>query len=358
MVRKVELGDRWIGEGEPTFVIAEAGVNHNGNILVAKKLVDAAAEAGADAIKFQTFVAEKLVSKRAPKPTYQIRTTGNGTTQYEMLRRLQLTARDFKQLKEYCDEVGIMFLSTPYDTESADFLEELGVEAFKVASCDITNIPLLEHLARKKKPIILSTGASTLGDIENALATLYGLSNEKIILLHCVTSYPAKFEHANLRVLKTLRRAFQLPVGYSDHTQGYFVPIAAVALGAVAIEKHFTLDRSMEGPDQPTSLEPGELRLMIEGIRIIEKALGNYVKQLCKEELEARAKLRRSIVAAVDIPKGSTLTEDMLDIKRPGTGIPPVNLKWIIGAKVKRDIAKDELLTWDDLERTGSAGND
>lgn len=358
MARKVRVADRWIGEGQPTFIIAEAGVNHNGDISIAKKLVDAAVEAGADAIKFQTFNVDKLITEGAAKPSYQIRTTGGGSSQYEMLKQLELSEDDFKQLKEYSDKIGITFLATPYDSTSADFLDNLGVEAFKVASCDITNIPLLEHLARKKKPIILSTGASTLGDIESALLTLYSLSNKKIILLHCVTCYPAKFEQTNLRVLKTLGQAFQLNVGYSDHTQGYFVPIAAVALGAAVIEKHFTLDRSMKGPDQPTSLEPGELKLMIEGIRIVEKALGKYIKHPSKEELEARANLRRSIVAAVDISQGSTLTEDMVDIKRPGTGISPANLKRIIGAKVRRNIAKDELLSWDVIERTGSDTND
>ena len=263
---KLKIGDKLIGEEEPCFIIAEAGVNHNGSVELAKKLIDAAKDAGADAVKFQTFKAESVVVKDAQKAEYQKETTGEGS-QYEMIKKLELTEEDFRELADYAKEKDIMFLSSPFDKESVDLLNELDVPAFKVGSGEITNLPLLRYIAKKEKPIILSTGMSTLGEIEEALDVIRSEGVEDIILLHCVSNYPARIEDVNLRALGTLKQAFKLPVGFSDHTLGITAPIAAVALGACVIEKHFTLDRNLPGPDHKASLEPEELKEMAKAIR-------------------------------------------------------------------------------------------
>jgi len=263
---KTKIGDKLIGEEEPCFIIAEAGVNHNGSIELAKKLIDAAKDAGADAVKFQTFKTENVVVKDAQKAEYQKETTGEGS-QYEMIKKLELTEEDFRELADYAKEKDIMFLSSPFDKESVDLLNELDVPAFKVGSGEITNLPLLRYIAKKEKPIILSTGMSTLGEIEEALDVIRSEGVEDIILLHCVSNYPARIEDVNLRALGTLKQAFKLPVGFSDHTLGITAPIAAVALGACVIEKHFTLDRNLPGPDHKASLEPEELKEMAKAIR-------------------------------------------------------------------------------------------
>jgi len=341
---KVKINDKLIGEEEPCFIIAEAGVNHNGSVELAKKLIDAAKDAGADAVKFQTFKAESVVVKDAQKAEYQKETTGEGS-QYEMIKKLELTEEDFRELADYAKEKDIMFLSSPFDKESVDLLHELDVPAFKVGSGEITNLPLLRYIAKKGKPIILSTGMSTLGEIEEALDVIRSEGVEDIILLHCVSNYPARIEDVNLRALGTLKQAFKLPVGFSDHTLGITAPIAAVALGACVIEKHFTLDRNLPGPDHKASLEPEELKEMAKAIREVEKALGNGIKKPTKEEEEIKKVARRSIVAKVDISKGAIITEDMLDVKRPGTGIEPKYLKFIIGRKTKEDIKKDEIIS-------------
>jgi len=341
---KVKINDKLIGEEEPCFIIAEAGVNHNGSVELAKKLIDAAKDAGADAVKFQTFKAESVVVKDAQKAEYQKETTGEGS-QYDMIKKLELTEEDFRELADYAEKKDIMFLSSPFDKDSIDLLNELDVPAFKVGSGEITNFPLLRYIAKKGKPIILSTGMSTLGEIEEALDVIRSEGVEDIILLHCVSNYPARIEDVNLRAIETLKQAFKLPVGFSDHTLGITAPIAAVALGACVIEKHFTLDRNLPGPDHKASLEPDELKEMVKAIREVEKALGDGIKRPTKEEEEIKKVARRSIVAKVDIPEGAIVTEDMLDVKRPGTGIEPRYIDMIIGKKAKEDIKKDEIIS-------------
>jgi len=347
---KIRIGDKLIGDGEPCFIIAEAGVNHNGDIELAKRLIDVAKEAGADAIKFQTFKADNVVTKNAPKADYQIKNTNSYESQYEMIKKLELSEDEFRELHRYARKKGIIFLSTPFDFESADFLEELGVPAFKISSSDLTNLPFLEYIAEKGKPIILSTGMGTLGEIEEAINTIKNAGNEEIILLHCITSYPAKFENLNLRAIKTLKEAFKLPVGFSDHSLGIYAPIIAVALGAVVIEKHFTLDKNLPGPDHKASLDPQELKEMIKWIRLTEKALGDGIKRPTPEEEKIKKIVRKSIVAKVNIPEGTVLTEEMIAFKRPGTGIPPKYYKEILGKKARRNIKVDEIISWGDIE--------
>ena len=333
-----------------TFIIAEAGVNHNGDINLAKKLIEAAKDAGVDAVKFQTFKAENAVTKNVEKAEYQKETTGTEESQYDMLKKLELTEYDFKELADYAKDKDILFISSPFDKESVDLLDEIGVPVYKVASGEITNFPLLKYIAEKGKPIILSTGMATLGEIEDALRVIKEMGVDDVVLLHCVTSYPAKMEDVNLRVLETLRHAFKLPVGFSDHTLGTTVPIAAISLGAVVIEKHFTLDKNLPGPDHKASLEPDELEEMVVAIRDVEKALGDGIKRPTKEEEEIKKVVRRSVVAKIDIPKGTTIAEDMLDVKRPGTGIAPKYIDIIVGKKAKENIKKDEIVTWKIIE--------
>jgi N,N'-diacetyllegionaminate synthase len=349
-MRKIRIGNRFVGDGEHTFVVAEAGISHNGDVGLAKKLIDAAQKAGADAVKFQTFKAEDLVTKTAEKAEYQKKTTGTEESQFAMVRKLELEEQDFEKLFDHAHKKGIMFLSSPFDKQSVDLLDRLGVPAFKIASGEITNFPLLRHIVRKRKPVILSTGMSTLGETEEALEVLRNEGAKEIILLHCVSGYPAKIEDMNLRAMETLRCAFGLPVGLSDHSLGITVPIAAAALGACVIEKHFTLDKSLPGPDHQASLEPEELKQMIKAIREVEKAMGNGTKTPTKEEKEIRKVVRRSIVARVNISKGTAITEEMLAIKRPGTGIEPKYMDRVVGAVARRRIAQDEPLTMNKLE--------
>jgi len=345
-MRKIKIAGRPVGEGEPCFIIAEAGVNHNGDINLAKKLIDIAKEAGADAVKFQTFRAEEVVTKNTEKAEYQKETTGTKESQFEMIKRLELTESDFKELYNYTLEKGEIFLSSPFDKVSVELLDRLGVPAFKIPSGEITNFPLLKHIAGKKKPIILSTGMSTLGEIEEALEVMRQEGTEEIILLHCVSCYPAKIEGMNLRAMETSKHAFKLPVGLSDHTMGITVPIAAVALGACILEKHFTLDKNLPGPDHRASLEPEELKQMVQAIRDVEKARGDGIKKPTKEEEENKKAARRSIVAKVDIPKGAIIAEEMLDIKRPGTGIEPRYLNLVVDAKAVRGIKQNGAINW------------
>ncbi|MBF8264149.1 MAG: N-acetylneuraminate synthase [Dehalococcoidia bacterium] len=347
---KIKISHHAIGNGQPCFIIAEAGVNHNGDIRLAKKLIDVAKEAGADAVKFQTFTAEEIVSPDAPKAEYQKVTTGAGESQYEMIKKLELSRDDFKKLYSYARTKGIMFLSTPFDRGSADFLDKLGVAAFKIPSGEITNFLLLKHIALKGKSIILSTGMATLGEIETALNVLSGAGAKDIILLHCITSYPAKPEDMNLRAMQTLRHAFGYPVGLSDHTLGLTIPVAAAALDAGLIEKHFTLDRELPGPDHRASLEPRELKAMVNAIRDVEKALGNGIKKLTKEEEVNKLVVRRSLVARVAIPKGAAITEDMLDAMRPATGIEPSELKLVVGKVARTAIKRNQFIMIDDLQ--------
>lgn len=324
---------------DKTFIIAEAGVNHNGSFELAKKLIDAAAEAGADCVKFQTFKADTIVSKSAKKADYQQKTTDAAESQYQMLKRLELSESDHRELQKYCREKGIMFLSTPFDVDSIDFLDSLGLECFKIPSGEITNLPYLRKVNSKHKPVIMSTGMATLNEIKEALAVL---KNCNVSLLHCTTEYPCPFESVNLKAIQTMRGAFHVPVGYSDHTKGIEVPIAAVAMGATIIEKHFTLDRNMDGPDHKASLEPEELKAMVVAIRHIEAALGTGEKEPAECEKKNIAVVRKSIVAKRAIKKGELLTEENLTVKRPGDGISPMKWDEVVRTIAKRDYAKDE----------------
>lgn len=338
-----------------TFFIAEAGVNHNGDLNLAHQLIDAAAEAGADAVKFQTFKAEGVATPEAPKAEYQKRTTGSAGDQLAMLRQLEVPEEWYPSLIERCGTRGIVFLSTPHDWEAMDILDRYDVPAFKVGSGDLTNLPFLRRLAGLGRPIILSTGMGTLGEVEEAVEAIRGAGNEQLAVLHCVTSYPAAVEDTNLKAMLTIEQAFGIPVGYSDHTQGTETALAAVALGATIIEKHFTLDRNLPGPDHQASLEPNELRELVHSIRLVERALGNGIKRPAPLEVEIQPVVRKSIVAAVDIPAGATIAEAMLTTKRPGSGIKPRYWENIIGQKAVEDIARDTLLRWEQISWSSSA---
>jgi len=332
-----------------TYVIAEVGVNHGGDLDRAIQLVDRAAMAGADAVKFQTFRADTLVRRDAPKADYQIAATGNAESQYEMLRKLELSEEDHRRLAGHCKDRKIEFLSTPFDEDSADLLERIGVERFKIGSGEITNLLLLRHIAAKRKPVILSTGMSTLDDVEAALSALKRAGATDLRLLHCVSDYPTRPEDMNLRVMETLRNRFRVPVGLSDHTTGIAVSLAAVALGAVAIEKHITLDRTLPGPDHRASLEPAELEALVKGIREIEAALGSSEKRLTEGERSTQKVARRSLVAREAVAAGVPLERRHLAAKRPGLGISPMELDQVLGRTLKRPLAKDAILKWDDL---------
>jgi len=328
------------------LIIAEAGVNHNGSLNLAKKLIDVAVEAGADAVKFQTFKAEEVISEVAPMAEYQKKNVGKEKSQIEMVKELELSFDDFKELKDYCDEKGIMFLSTPFDVESARFLKELNLEIFKIPSGEITNYLLLKEIGSYRKKVILSTGMADLGEIEDALDVLIesGTKREDITVLHCNTEYPTPIEDVNLKAMLTIKEAFKVNVGYSDHTLGIEVPIAAVAIGAKVIEKHFTLDRTLPGPDHKASLEPDELKAMVKAIRNIEVALGNGIKRPSKSEAKNKVVARKSIVAKRDIKKGEKFTEENITVKRPGNGISPMRWDEIIGKVANRDYKEDELI--------------
>lgn len=327
-----------------TFIIAEAGVNHNGSMELAKKLVDAAVAAECDCVKFQTFKAESVISKFAQKAKYQKETTNSSETQLEMVKKLELSYDEFKELQNYCNKKGIMFLSTPFDIESIEFLVSLNMPIFKIPSGEITNLPYLRKINSYKKEVILSTGMSTLDEIQEALDVLKDCKISQISILHCTTEYPCPYEDVNLKAIQTLKEKFNLPVGYSDHTKGIEVPIAAVAMGATIIEKHFTLDKNMEGPDHKASLEPDELKQMVEGIRNIEKALGSGEKKPSKSEIKNMEIARKSIVAKDDIKKGERFTEDNLTAKRPGSGISPMKWDEVIGAISNKEYKKDEII--------------
>jgi N,N'-diacetyllegionaminate synthase len=312
--------------------------------------VEMAVTARADAVKFQTFRAENLVSADAPKAQYQMRGSDSAETQFQMLKRLELTQEAQQKVALHCETRGIVFLSTPFDRDSASFLNELGVPAFKIGSGDITDLPLLAHIARFRKPVILSTGMSALSDIEAALTTLSSEGCSEIALLHCVSSYPAEPSDINLRAMHTLASAFGVPVGYSDHTEGLPVALAATALGASILEKHITLDRGLPGPDQFCSVEPDELKALVSGVRDIEAALGHGRKEAVASESNVAAVARKSLVAARDIPVGSALTEECIAVRRPGTGLPPAMLQYVLGRTAKVPIAAGSLIRWDALQ--------
>ena len=326
-----------------TLIIAEAGVNHNGSLDLAKRLVDRAKECGADIVKFQTAKLGSLVTKFAPMAAYQKENTGIEESQKNMLSRLLLSFEDFLGLSEYCRNVGIKFLSTPFDIDSIHFLNSLQ-DIWKIPSGEITNYPYLVEIAKTGKDIILSTGMSTLDEVDAALEVLKVNGAGKITLLHCTTDYPASPEDVNLRAMLTMKEHCGCPVGYSDHTQGIEVSVAAVALGAEVIEKHFTLDKTMEGPDHKASLEPNELRAMVKAVRNIERAVGNGLKVPSESEKMNIEVARKSIIAARDIRKGEIFTEENLTTKRPGTGICPMMWNEILGTEARRDFMEDELI--------------
>ena len=326
------------------LIIAEAGVNHNGNLDLALKMVDEAKRAGADIVKFQTAIPEKVISKYADKAEYQKKTTGNEESQLEMCKRIHLKLSDYDIIKKYCEEVGIEFLSTPFDLESIDYLEKLGMRLWKIPSGEITNLPYLIKIAKTGKPVIMSTGMAELNEVEEAVNVLKENGAGEITLLHCTTEYPAPFESVNLRAMNTLREKFGTEVGYSDHTVGFEAAVAAVGLGASVIEKHFTLNHNMEGPDHKASLEPEELEIMVNNIRLIEKALGDGVKRPAEAEKKNISIARKSIVAAKDIKKGEIFTEENITVKRPGSGISPMKWFEVLGTEAVRDFGEDELI--------------
>lgn len=326
------------------FIIAEAGDNHNGNLELALKLVDVAVESGADCVKFQTFVTEEVISKKAEKADYQKESTGASESQYEMVKKLELSFEQFSEIASYCKERGIMFLSTAFDLKSIDFLNTLSMPFWKIPSGEITNLPYLIKIAQTNKDVVLSTGMATIDEIREAVEILSNNGAGKITILHCNTEYPTPMMDVNLKAMNSIQKIFNVDVGYSDHTLGIEVPIAAVALGAKIIEKHFTLDRNMEGPDHQASLEPHELKDMVKSIRNIENALGSGVKKPSQSEIKNINIARKSIVARQKIAKGELFTEENLAIKRPGNGISP--MKWfdILGKVSTRDFEEDELI--------------
>lgn len=328
------------------YIIGEAGVNHNGDITIAKRLIEEAARIGIDAVKFQTFNSKKLVSKFANKAEYQKKTTDVAESQLKMLERLELSRNDHYELIEHCKNCQIDFLSSPFDLESIDFLNEIGLETFKIPSGEITNLPFLQKIGALRKKVILSTGMSTLSEVKDALKVLYAAGTHKndITVLHCNTEYPTPMSDVNLLAMNTMGKELQVRVGYSDHTNGIEVPIAAVALGACMIEKHFTLDRNMEGPDHKASLEPYELEAMTKGIRNIEVALGDGVKKPSASESKNMKIARKSIVALSSIKKGDTFSPLNIAVKRPGSGISPMLWDDVIGKCAQRDFNEDELI--------------
>lgn len=330
-------------------IIAEAGVNHNGSAALAKKMIEEAKEAGADYIKFQTFQPEKLVSRYADKAEYQKEATGSQESQLDMLQKLALSQEEFRELKAYCSQVGIGFLSTPFDLDSIAFLEELGMDFWKLPSGEVTNLPYLIRIAQTGWPIVMSTGMCRLEEIGEALEWLKKSGAGDITLLHCNTQYPTPMEDVNLRAMETLSRQFGLPVGYSDHTLGIEVPIGAAALGAVLLEKHFTLDKTMEGPDHGASLEPGELKAMVQAVRNMERALGSGEKRPTASEAGNAKAARKSIVARTEIRKGQLFTQENLAVKRPGTGISPMRWFELLGQAAGRDYREDEVIGGEEL---------
>ncbi|AAB99068.1 TPA: N-acetylneuraminate synthase [Methanocaldococcus jannaschii] len=334
-MEKIKIGDRYVGKGEPTFIIAEGGLNHNGDIDIGKELVKEAKKCGADAIKFQSYHTEDFISKKSEY--------------YELFKSLELSEEEFYELKEYAEKIGIMFISTPLDLKYVDILNKMNVPAFKIASGDLTFYPLLEKVAKTGKPVILSTGMSDIGEIWEAVKVLENNGCRDIILLHCISSYPTPYEDVNLNAIKTLKSIFNIPVGYSDHTLGILAPVVSVALGADVIEKHFTLDKNMEGPDHALSADPEEFKEMVNNIRLVEKMLGSGEKIPMPSERDVIVEARRSIVAKRNIKKGEYLSVDNISFKRPGRGIETKYLSIILNRKIKNDKEEDDIIYWDDL---------
>jgi sialic acid synthase SpsE len=347
------IGHREVGPGHPCYVIAEAGANHNRDLPTALRLIEVAAEAGANAVKFQTYTAEGLYSRRTPDMPY-LKEKGllaNQESVWELIKRVEIPWEWHEDLARHAASCGIPFFSTPFEEAAVDVLEEVGVPAYKIASYEVNHLPLIERVARTGKPILLSTGMASLGDIERALDAAAGAGARDLMVMHCAVNYPPRFDDLNLRAITTMRSAFQIPVGWSDHTPGHTADVVAVTLGACAVEKHFTLSRDQAGPDHAFALEPAELATMVVAIRETEDALGSTVKRVTDAEADLFRLGRRSIVAARDVPAGGELTRDDLAIKRPGFGIPVDALDQVVGRHVARDVAGDQVLEWDDLVR-------
>ena len=329
------------------FIIAEIGVNHNGNLELAKKMIKSASECGVDAVKFQTFKSEDLVTENAETAGYQEKNT-NENSQLKMLKKLELTFDDFKQLKDYASKCNVIFISSPFDVNSVDLLETLDVPLYKLGSGELNNFELIDYVQKTNKPIIISTGMATLGEIKETYDFIENKNN--LIILHCITGYPTSFKEANLNFIKTLQKEFDVPIGFSDHSPGIELPIAAVALGACVVEKHFTLDKNLEGPDHKASLNPKEFKAMVDAIRNVEVAMGDGIRKFSDNELEIKKVARKSIVLNQDVSKDMIIERRMLSIKRPGTGIPPKFIDDVIGKKLIKDLKANNVLKWDYLE--------
>jgi N-acetylneuraminate synthase len=347
---RIELGNRHVGGDAACFVIAEAGVNHDGRLDQAHRLIDAAARAGADAIKFQTFAADKLASRTAPKANYQLRQTDAEESQHAMLHRLELPLDGYAELASHAGAAGVVFLSSPFDTSAADLLDDIGVCAFKIPSGEVTNLPFLRHVARKRKPMLMSTGMASLAEVAIAVDAIHAEGLRDLVLLHCVSNYPADAADVNLRAMATVRDAFDVPVGYSDHTLGLEIAWAAVARGACVLEKHLTLDRHLPGPDHAASIEPDEFERLVTGVRRIETALGSGRKVPAASEAATAAAARKSLAAACVIPSGVRIDESMVTALRPGTGLSPADPRLVIGRTARVTIADGELFSWENLE--------
>jgi len=345
----ITIGNSEVGEGRPPYIIAEIGVNHNGDLGLAKKMVESAVAAGANAAKFQTFKAETLSTKSTEKVAYQKKSGPQDETHYEMLRKLEMSDSMHKELIKFCSEKNIEFLSTPYTIEDAKYLQELSVSAFKIASADIVDIPLLEFCAKTRKPVIVSAGMATMEEIKEAVNIFVKYDNPNLVLLHCTSRYPTPNDAINLKVINTLKKEFQCLVGFSDHSEGNYAAIAAVALGACILEKHFTLDKSLPGPDHKASTTPDEFSNLITGVKAVYLALGSSTKSVDPGEIEMRKTSRKSVVLREDVKKGTLIEREHLTCKRPGTGILPKHIDKLVGKKTKRDIRKDELISFEDI---------
>lgn len=349
MIKEFKIGSKTISGSSPAFIIAEIGVNHNGSLDMAKKLISEAKICGADAVKFQTFSAEKLVVPDTPKANYQKDTTPSGETHYEMLKKLELTKEDHISLMEYCAKEEIIFISTPYDILSAKFLLEFKVPCIKTASIDIADLPLQEYLAKSGVPVLVSTGMSTLGEVEEVMKLYSAADHNEVVLLHCVSNYPCSIESLNMRVIETIRQAFDVNVGFSDHSIGADASIVAVALGATVIEKHFTLDKSFPGPDQKASSLPSEFKDLVLSVRNVEKMLGSSIKRCQPEEEDMAYKFKKSIVLNKNINKGEVFTAEHLTLKRPGSGLRSGALGNFIGKKARSNLDVNHIMEWSDL---------
>lgn len=345
-MRRIKIGDRLVGEGEKTFIIAEIGSNFDGSLEQAKKMVDLTVQVGADAVKFQSFLPDKIIAKKGflERTSFQAKWD---KPVYEVYKEVMFPRKWHKIIADYSAQKGIIFLSTPYDREAVDLLEEIDVPAYKIGSGDITFLSFIQYIAKKNKPIILSTGASCLGQIEEAVNVIRSIGNNEIILLQCITNYPTPIEQANVKAMRTLKNVFRVPVGYSDHTVGRIVPLGAVGLGACIIEKHFTFDKTRPGPDHPFAMDVKEFSVMVKDIRLLEKALGSYVKEIYSAERETVILQRRSLYASKDISEGEVITEEMTEALRPAKGLLPKEISKIVGRKARRTIKRGEMIKWE-----------